>query len=145
MLSKKTQILVIVLLVITATVLVFVPWYLRYRQQKSAVMPGQLSSNTCPAMITAVIDGTLEQIDGDLLYLIPKDNSEAKIINLASQTEFLELIISPDNNQDAFKENQISRGDFRQGDQLSVVVLYEEGNFKNNSAVAVRRMKVQAQ
>lgn len=141
MLNKRTGIFIFVLLGIMAGILLFASLYLKYREEK----PTELTVKTCPAMTTTIVDGILNQIDGDFLYVTPKGNNESKVINLTSETKFLELSISPNNNEGLFNENQINRGGLRQGDQLSVVVLHEKENFANNTAMAVRRMVAQGQ
>lgn len=94
-------------------------------------------------IVYSIIDGIFQKMKNSLIYVRLKDKKNVtKAIKITEKTIFSEMTLSTDTK--VLKEKNIKRSDFKEGDQVSVVLIPSEVKPKEKLASVVRRVIVKA-
>ena len=94
----------------------------------------------CGALISVVIDGLLQKIENNIIYLQPKDRENPlEAVNLTEATTFSEMIFSSEG--ELLEQKDISLVDLEEGNQVSIAAFYYEDKPEDKTASAVRRIE----
>jgi len=81
-----------------------------------------------------IIDGVLQKVEDDFMYIRVEDKEE--IVKLTEETTFSEMTFSTE--MELIKEKDISLSEIEEGNSISIIVLYNEDNSEEKTALAVR-------
>jgi len=112
--------------------------------QKPTVPLGNESSDSekCGVLKNAIIDGVFQKVKNSSIYIQPKgEENSIETIKLINETNFLEMTLSKE--MEIIGQEVIKLTDFKQGDQVSVVALYDELNPEEKTALIVRHMIIE--
>jgi len=112
--------------------------------QRPAIPLEEESSETeeCGMLTNAIIDGVFQEVRNNSIYIQSKGEEDSiKTIKLTKETAFLEIVLSEE--MEIIGQKVIRLTDFKQGDQVSVVALYDELNPEEKTALIVRHMIVE--
>ena len=148
--DKKVFFAAIILVVIAALSLGGYYLYLQYWRHEPTDKPagfsflptGDETNNECGQLYNVIIDGTFEKIKDGLLYLQPKQTSEqVNLVNLTDRTEFFRMNLSY--NMQALDQIKIDLSEFKEGDNISVVVVCDSNSPDKKTALLVRKIIVE--
>lgn len=143
------KILTFIALGLMTAFVVFYFFEYNYQERKKAEELRRLFSTQSPsetgeprclteADAVNVLDGTLQGIKDDVLYIVPKAETNLKSIYLTQETKFLEMRLTKDSK--VTSQKQINREDLKAEDSLSVIFFSNNEEPNKCIATAVRRM-----
>ena len=88
-----------------------------------------------------VIDGIFQKTENGLLYVKPKDSEEVQAIKMAENIIFSEITFSK--SFEDIGERNISLTDFKNGNQISVVVIYDVSSPDEKTVTSISRIITQ--
>lgn len=118
------------------------------KEEEKQKTPGQppeqkpTQESACPTeLATFNLDGVLEKIEGEVIYVKLKDQETVKTINLTDKTIYLEIRFS--SKMELLDQKTISLSNLKGDDQVSVIVLCSKDKPDFYEAQAVRHMVVE--
>lgn len=100
------------------------------------VLGDQESNEESGELTNVVIDGIFQKTEDNFIYIIPKDEDVVEQIKLTEETIFSEMVFS--SQIEFIEERDISLSDLEEESSISIVVVYDEGNPEEKTALAVR-------
>lgn len=101
------------------------------------VQPDASEDEECGMLTNIIIDGVFQRVEDNYLYLQPRDEDLTGVIKLTEETRFSEMTLS---GTSVVGEEEINLADFKEGNHISVVALYDTIKPEKKTALAVRRM-----
>ena len=95
----------------------------------------------CIVETNKTIDGIFQKIENDLLYIKPKDSEEIQSIKMATDIAFSEITLSE--SYENIGEKSIVLADLVNGNQISVVVIYNISSPDELTATSISRVITQ--
>jgi len=118
------------------------------KEEEKQEAPGQppeqkpTQESAYPAeLATSNLDGVLEKIEDEVIYVKLNGQETVKTINLTDKTSYLEMRLS--SKMELLGQKTISLSNLKGGDQVSVIVLYSKDKPDFYEAQAVRHMVVE--
>lgn len=115
--------------------------YYFFYQQPTVDQEEASAEEKCGVLTNIFIDGVFQKAENNFIYIQPKDKEDSiETIKLTDETTFLEVSLSIE--MELTGQENISLTDFKEGDQVSVVALYDESKPEEKTALTVRHMVV---
>jgi len=118
-----------------------VGYYFFYQKPTFPLKEESSETEECGILKNAIIDGVFQKVENNSIYIQPKgEENSIKIIKLINETTFLEMILSEE--MEVVGQKVIKLTNFKQGNQISIIALYDELNLEEKTALIVRQVKV---
>lgn len=122
-------------------IIAWVGYYFFYQKPTFPLKEESSETEECGILKNAIIDGVFQKVENNSIYIQPKgEENSIKIIKLINETTFLEMILSEE--MEVVGQEIIKLTDFKQGNQISIIALYDELNLEEKTALIVRQVKV---
>jgi len=135
--NKKTIIFLCLIIFIVGAYYFF---YQQSSEDEETAEPSLPILGRVEILISVVIDGLLQKIENNIIYLQPKDREDPlKAVNLTEATTFSEMVFS--SKGELLEQKDISLVDLKEGNQVSIAAFYYEDKPEEKTASVVRRIE----